>query len=217
MASSDQTSRKYLVLKPEEASLLDLFHILFSGEIESRKFVKCLKVKEKFLERRGIIFFSVVVQKVLQFTAKPMSWFGSKFELWLNLVSSNNNFGVLLLNLVQCKMIMPDRESATFLSVVGYLDKRVELDRSIKPGDGRYYGALSAMASKIAYENKAFIKTIVEDHWKMELLGAYDFWNGYQQKSTTQAFMFHDKNVDPDMIVVAFRGTEIFDAGCMVY
>lgn len=34
----------------------------------------------------------------------------------------------------------------------------------------------------------------------------------YQQTLSTQGFMFHDKNTDPDMIVVAFRGTEPFHA-----
>lgn len=34
----------------------------------------------------------------------------------------------------------------------------------------------------------------------------------YQQQSTTQAFVFRDTNTDPDLIVVAFRGTEPFDA-----
>lgn len=34
----------------------------------------------------------------------------------------------------------------------------------------------------------------------------------FQRKCTTQGFMFHDKTADPDVIVIAFRGTELFDA-----
>ncbi|MCD7460602.1 hypothetical protein HAX54_043879 [Datura stramonium] len=34
----------------------------------------------------------------------------------------------------------------------------------------------------------------------------------YQQKATTQAFVLQDKNVDPELIVVAFRGTEFFSS-----
>lgn len=34
----------------------------------------------------------------------------------------------------------------------------------------------------------------------------------YQKKATTQAFILREKNVDSEMIIVAFRGTECFDA-----
>lgn len=34
----------------------------------------------------------------------------------------------------------------------------------------------------------------------------------YQEKATTQAYLFQDKEVEPDLVVVAFRGTETFDA-----
>lgn len=34
----------------------------------------------------------------------------------------------------------------------------------------------------------------------------------YQEKATTQAFMCRDQNADHDLIVVAFRGTETFNA-----
>ncbi|KAI3452017.1 hypothetical protein Pfo_008682 [Paulownia fortunei] len=69
------------------------------------------------------------------------------------------------------------------------------------------------MASKLAYENKEFIQVTVEKRWKMELLGRpYNFWDERYQRDTTQAFMFHDKNANPDMIFVAFRGTEPFNA-----
>ncbi|KAF8015592.1 hypothetical protein BT93_H1187 [Corymbia citriodora subsp. variegata] len=103
---------------------------------------------------------------------------------------------------------MPCRESGSFLSFPGNWDKRVELDKSIRPGDSEYYAALSIMASKASYENEAYLRTTVTHHWQMEFLGFYNFWNDYQGKATTQAFMLRDH----DTIMVAFRGTEPFDA-----
>lgn len=61
----------------------------------------------------------------------------------------------------------PEETSPKFLSFIGNLDKRVELDSNIKYGDPKYYAALSMMASKASYENKAYIQTVVTDHWKV--------------------------------------------------
>lgn len=64
----------------------------------------------------------------------------------------------------------PDPQSATYRSVVGHLDVRLDLDKLIKHGDGRYNAALSMMASKLAYENQAFVHRTVKDHWNVSLL-----------------------------------------------
>ncbi|RVX21184.1 hypothetical protein CK203_001779 [Vitis vinifera] len=239
MATGDcnkEFSTDYILLEPEKLNFYELIRILFPGDIEKRKFVDCLEGAESNFERRWIIFISISAQKFLQFVAKPLSWFGSAFETGLNLSSTNGGFGMLLLNCLRaqtswfflnnCIHILyfkhiqgqggniqwPDKTSPTFSSFNGHLDKRVELDESIKPGDSKYYAALTMMSSKISYENKAFIKTTVEDEWKMEFLGSFDFWNDYQDKATTQAFILHDKTVDSDTIIVTFRGTETFDA-----
>lgn len=58
--------------------------------------------------------------------------------------------------------------SVSFVSIIGHLDSRVDLDCSIKPGTNKYFAALSAMASKLAYENDQYIKLIVEKIWKVE-------------------------------------------------
>jgi hypothetical protein len=60
-----------------------------------------------------------------------------------------------------------DTNSADYVSIIGHIDNRVELDRSIQRGDPKYNVALSMMASKAAYENKAFIRDTVENHWKV--------------------------------------------------
>ena len=60
-----------------------------------------------------------------------------------------------------------DRSSAKFTSVVGNIDKRVELDKNIRPGNPKYNASLAMMASKLAYENEAFGQATVEDQWRV--------------------------------------------------
>ncbi|CAK7337685.1 unnamed protein product [Dovyalis caffra] len=212
MACDKGFSSSYMLLKPEEVALFDLINVLFSTDIEKRKFVDSAELKEENFDRRWLIFISVIVQKLLQFFSKPMSIIGSLMEKWLNLLSINRGFGRLLLNTIHGKVVIPEKTSASFVSFTGNYDLRTELDRNIKHGDPRYNAALSMMASKVSYENKEYLKTIVKDHWEMELLGSYDYWNDYQDKATTQAFVLRDKTDDHDTVVLAFRGTEPFDA-----
>ncbi|GKU98949.1 hypothetical protein SLEP1_g11883 [Rubroshorea leprosula] len=210
-------SSNYMLLKPNELKFMDLFHILFSSDIQKGKFMDCshsspTREVDSF-RHRWIIFISIVAQKFLMFMAKPIAGMGWLLEKWLNLLHSNGNFGRLLVNLVRGNVESPDKEGENFISFIGNLDRRVELDRSIKHEDGsRYYAALAMMASKASYENKAYIQKTVTHHWKMEFLEFFDYWNDFQEKATTQAFLLHDKNNDHDTIVVAFRGTEPFDA-----
>lgn len=75
-------------------------------------------------------------------------------------------------------MVKPDKESATFISFIGNLDKRVKLDSGIKHGDARYFATLSMMASKAVYENRAYIETTVKDHWKVEQ-NYHNFFNNH--------------------------------------
>ncbi|CAA3006050.1 uncharacterized LOC8262908 [Olea europaea subsp. europaea] len=215
----------YMLLKPEEAGLIDVFRILFSDDIGKRKFIDCPEGKrpEPF-KRRLLIFVSILVQKLLLAVEKPMAWFGSLVEQWLNLLSSNGSLSSLILNFVRGKVIYPKKTATSFKSIIGNVDNRRELDDKIKRGDKRYDAALSMMAAKVSYENKGlhliYGHGILEDYCtsnsflsffsiQMDFLGSYYFWNDYQEKATTQAFMFNDQN---DKIAVAFRGTEPFDA-----
>ena len=70
------------------------------------------------------------------------------------------------------KMVRPERSSATFRSVVGSLDTRQDLDKSINHEDTKYKGLLSIMAAKLSYENEAFAKTTVENHWNVSFMVA---------------------------------------------
>ena len=56
------------------------------------------------------------------------------------------------------------------------IDTRFELDNTIKPGDNKYKASLSMMAAKISYENEAFIKTKIKEHWKV----CFSIWGNRQ-------------------------------------
>ncbi|TXG52424.1 hypothetical protein EZV62_021593 [Acer yangbiense] len=216
MASDEEhLCQKYLFLKPKEATLFDLIRLLYSSNLEETRFVEFSDQADRHINnfrRRWLIFISVVAQKVLLFMRIPLAIVGYVLELCLNLLSSNGGFLGLLFNLFTVKVVKPDRLSEKFMSVVGFADKRVELDRKIQPNNRKYYSSLSLMAAKLSYENQAFIKSIVKDHWQMELLGSYDFWNDYQKRFSTQALLLQDTRANPNVIVVAFRGTSPFDA-----
>ncbi|KAH6823396.1 alpha/beta-Hydrolases superfamily protein [Perilla frutescens var. hirtella] len=199
----------YMLLNPEDAGFADVVKILFSGDISKRKFIDCSDGTHEPLGRRWIIFISILAQKFLQAAAKPLAGFGYGVEYWLNLLSANGGFCGLITNSFKGKIVELDSTSASFRSFLGHVDKRLELDPTIGSGDERYYAALSVMASKASYENKECVESIVKDHWKMDFVGFYDFHNDYQGKATTQAFIMDDKK---DTIIVAFRGTEPFDA-----
>ncbi|XP_024184559.1 triacylglycerol lipase OBL1 [Rosa chinensis] len=204
-------TQNYLVLKPNKAGPIKLVQFLWAGYIVEGEdaMILCPTGEEENLKRKWLISFILLLQMILLWIAKPMRNFGLVFEWFLNLPSSKRNWLELSLDLLTGD-IKKEKDSASFISTVGHTDKRVKLDSSISRLDVRYRRALSAMAAKIAYENQAFIETTVKNHWKMKLIKFFDFYNYYQGRHTTQAFMLHDP-VD-QLIVVAFRGTEFFDA-----
>ncbi|KAL6227362.1 hypothetical protein ACLB2K_001320 [Fragaria x ananassa] len=211
MTSPFKFTRNYLVLRPDKAGPIKLVQFLWSGYIAEGEdaMILCAQGEEENLKRKWLISLTLLLQMILLWIAKPMRNFGLAFEWFLNLPSSNRAWLQLSLDLLTGDL-KKEKESASFISTVGHTDKRVKLDSSISREDVRYKRALSAMAAKIAYENEAFIRDTVTNKWQMDLIKFYDFYNYYQEKNTTQAFMLHDP-VD-ELIVVAFRGTEFFDA-----
>ncbi|XP_050208645.1 triacylglycerol lipase OBL1-like [Mercurialis annua] len=202
-----------LLLDPEEASFSDLLYLLFSSDIKSRRFVECPE-EHKFrnFSDRWLIFISIIFQKIFLYIRNPLARIGHALETWLNLVAINGGIFLLLIKFLRGNMVRIDRSAVNFRSLIGNLDQRVEMDGNIKPGNRKYKSHLALMASKLSYENEACIKSVVTDHWRMEFLGFYNFWNEYQKKPSTQAFILEDKKTDPNLIVIAFRGTEPFDA-----
>uniref|UniRef100_A0A7N0TFS5 Fungal lipase-type domain-containing protein n=1 Tax=Kalanchoe fedtschenkoi TaxID=63787 RepID=A0A7N0TFS5_KALFE len=91
----------YMLLDPAKLSVMDLYHILFSSDIENRHSVDSSAAREDDINRRWIIFISMVAQKILQLVSKPLSKFGSGIEYWINLVSSNGSLLKLVINFVR--------------------------------------------------------------------------------------------------------------------
>ncbi|KAL2931769.1 putative feruloyl esterase A [Bienertia sinuspersici] len=204
--------KDYLLLKPEETSFSDLLLFLVYNE---RKLVDCpSKFQEdvRKLNYRWIVVISALMMKLLQLMKTPMEYIGYLIETLMNLITNYGGLFNLLLNFIKGKVVMPNKSSEKYRSMIALLDNRVDLDPKIQPGHANYEASLSWMAAKLSYENSAFTKNVVENHWKMQLIDTYNFRNDMHKNNSTQAFMLRDTSKDKDLIVVAFRGTSPFDA-----
>ena len=125
MASScdKRFSSSYMLLNPEEVRFFDLIHILFSSDIEKRKFVDCSEgtgTDENF-KRRWLIFVSILAQKFLLFVAKPLAFVGSVIEMWLNLVSINRSFFALFKNVLRGQSSLCSFFSSLFTGSLAFM------------------------------------------------------------------------------------------------
>ncbi|KAJ6827423.1 uncharacterized protein M6B38_368230 [Iris pallida] len=203
------TFRDYLVLKPEETTNEELFRLLRDGNIGAIESIGCpdgTVVDDD--KRRRMIFISIVLQKIILSVAKPGGT--TNMMVLMNLLAEHG-IPKLIWDHFTGQLKMPDPNSMDFKSPFAFIDTRVKLEKNIKPGDSAYYAHLSVMASKLAYENEARIKSIVRGYWDMEFLGFYNCWEDFQDSFCTQAFMMSDKPVesgDAELVVVAFRGTD---------
>ncbi|KAL6844102.1 hypothetical protein ACP4OV_025775 [Aristida adscensionis] len=196
-------SNDYMVLRPDRAGPVELLHLLVSPKVGRNRAVDCFTSTEvRSFGRRLAIVLNLLQQILLLSLAGPLAKLGAAVELLLNLLD----------NVLHGRMEFPDKSSATYRSLTGLIDRRVDLDRSIKPTDSRHDAALCVMASKLAYENEAFIRNVVTRNWQMEFVRFYNCWNEFQNAYTAQAFVACDKAADAEVIVVAFRGTRPFDA-----
>ncbi|CAI8588873.1 unnamed protein product [Vicia faba] len=203
----------YMILNPEDAHFFDIIHVLFSRNIGHRKFVDSNAEGdvEGSFRGRWLIFISIVLQKFLMFIAKPLAKLGTCVEMLVNLIALNGGIIMIIINFLSGHLKIPDPKSHTYLSFIGNLDTRIKTD-ILKHEDCKYYVSLAMMASKACYENEAYLKSIIAHEWKMEFVGFFDCWNEYQGRATTQILILLDKSKDRDTYVVAFRGTEPFDA-----
>ncbi|GAB2256383.1 hypothetical protein Droror1_Dr00010161 [Drosera rotundifolia] len=237
-AEEHSFSSDYLLLRASEASLLDLIRLIRGhGSVKGRKFlerryrVDGSELRDE-LNSRLLVLVSVVGQMVLLWLKKPMTLVGYLVETWLNLVICNGGFIKLLINFVTGKAVRPDAEGAAFRTMIGNLDTRLNLDPIISCNNHICYDChvqhdnnhdaggkhcnitafICIMAAKLSYENSATIHVVVEDRWKMKLLGSFTFWNDFTGKLCAKAMMMQKSTMDKDLIVVSFKGTAPFDA-----
>ncbi|KAG6591383.1 Lipase, partial [Cucurbita argyrosperma subsp. sororia] len=204
-SKQNEFSEDYLILKPKEASLVDVFlFILPLGSRRIRSLIDCPDAKEESyssFKARCTIFVSILVQKFLLALAAPLL----TLRAFLSVIQP------LFFNYMIGKGEFYTRSDSG--PEVRCRDWQIE-----DPDDKgfKYYGALTMMASQLAYEDytasPSVVHSVVNGCWQMTLLGCFNFWNDFQNKATTGAFMFQNTAKDPNVTVVAFRGTSVFEA-----
>lgn len=100
--NDDQNSQiNYLELKPRGANILGILRVLSSDDYteECKGFIKSVEAKEDIAERRGVVFVSMLAQKLLQYIDKPLSLLGSGVEMSLNILCNTTNFQIFFKNL----------------------------------------------------------------------------------------------------------------------
>ncbi|KAH6758155.1 alpha/beta-Hydrolases superfamily protein [Perilla frutescens var. frutescens] len=233
-----ETLNDFLIVSDENGGILDLARFLvFNDQERGAKFLEtcdngCGSLQEKLLDlgddhdHRWVIVVSILVRKIIKVFGKPMEWTGYVLEFFLNLLSLNGNFLGLMCRILHGTVVMPKRDSETFISAIGHLDGRLDLckiEKLSKDDDfekktwevemgHRALMDLCMMTSKLAYENAKVVRNIVQLHWKMHFVDFYNCWNDYQKQHSTQVFIMCDEPEDANLIVISFRGTELFDA-----
>ncbi|XP_058786993.1 triacylglycerol lipase OBL1-like [Vicia villosa] len=204
------SATNFLFLQHKNIGFFQLFQAYFGTKpLHTQNFIQSHDVVED--EYQCLVFLSILLQKLLHLGYYPLRFLGGTIEIFLNVTCGNCNIFEIIWNFLQGKELV-DANRADFVSIIGHIDKRVDLDKNIKRDDPKYNAALSMMASKVSYENEAFIRETVEKHWKMEVAAIGNYWNDYEGEPSTQAFILLDKSDNQDTYIVTFRGTELFDA-----
>nr|XP_043618098.1 triacylglycerol lipase OBL1 [Erigeron canadensis] len=228
----NKEEEEYLIVDPGKGRIRDVLRYgILGNKASGAKFIETNSTSlsgDEVLggggDHRWVITVSIIMMKLIKVFGKPMEWTGHLVDFLLNFLSLNSSpnhtFLALLSNLLQGNIVLPERGSATFISTIGHIDGRINLNfvddvqniGHLLEAGNRALMDLSMMASKLAYENPIVITNVVNLHWKMHFIDFYNCWNDYQKERSTQVFIFCDKPKDANLIVVSFRGTEPFDA-----
>lgn len=102
MDSEPPLYKDYLLLKPKEASVLELGCLLCSSNITNRRFIDCSEgVEIREFGQRWYLLISVVAQKVLVALEPFLKIVGDMLELWLNRIASNGGIIRLFFNILR--------------------------------------------------------------------------------------------------------------------
>ncbi|KAJ6342397.1 hypothetical protein OIU78_010343 [Salix suchowensis] len=230
---SEGSIANYLIVRPEKGGMLDLLRYLaWADKGSGERFLESSKegnMGKEAADHRWIILVSVIVRKIISLFGKPMEYTGFVVDFFLNFLFQNGGIMGLFLNFLQGKVVIPQRDTETFISSIGHLDGRIDLYRAGTLLEQIYHSGsaeqtiteekwnrahmdLCIMASKLAYENAEVVQSVVAHHWKMHFVDFYNCWNDFQKEMSTQVFILCDKPKDANLILISFRGTEPFDA-----
>ncbi|KAM1219116.1 hypothetical protein ACFX14_046305 [Malus domestica] len=174
-------------------------------------------------EHRWGMAVTVVVSKIITLFWKPMELAGFLLDFLLNFVFQNGYSFGLLYNLLQGKVMVPQRDTKTFIRIFGHLDGRVDLRKgedlakdivaSISEGTSVKLGNptlmdLCIMASKLAYENDKFRFEL--PMMQMHFVDFCSCWNDFRKQMSTNLFILCDKPKDANLILISFQGREPF-------
>lgn len=105
MAGGNGNRMRYLIVKPENGGIVDLFRFLvWNNRVCASKFVESSDDDVDDLtswpkDHRWVIIVSIVMRKLIAVFGKPMEWAGYLFEFFLNLLSLNgDNLFALIYN-----------------------------------------------------------------------------------------------------------------------
>ncbi|KAJ7527823.1 hypothetical protein O6H91_16G073000 [Diphasiastrum complanatum] len=178
---------------------------------------------------------SVFVMLVLESFHNRLQALGEIVEKYLNIIDVNGGLSniiyMILTGTGNAIISAPKPGSSNYLSAIGQLDWRTQLDRTIAiQHGGREIGGINhkffpdnsvpepvlmaelcIMSSKLAYENPETVKGIVTGTWNMNFVAQYNCWIEPQRVDATKVFLATDRQEEARVIVVAFRGTDPFN------
>uniref|UniRef100_A0ACD6A4K4 Uncharacterized protein n=1 Tax=Avena sativa TaxID=4498 RepID=A0ACD6A4K4_AVESA len=216
-----------LIMRPEKARFVDILSLmLLRKPVTSYPFVDAGDQTAATGITPGdlLVALTQLIQKLLDATYYPAKWIGAALEFLLNFITLNGGLLGIIWNIITRKLMVPlNRDVPNFLTMVALVDGRTELKQNptaaavnmlnLQVGSHEWQRLLevTVMAAKIAYENAAYIENVVSNVWKFNFVGHYNCWNKFLQLDATQAFVATDRAKNADMVLVSFRGTQVFD------
>lgn len=126
----------FMELRPEKGGARDLFHLLWSPEVDENAAVDCpagTQIAEA--RRRWAVFVSLVAQMLLLWAKRPVAMLGRAAEYWMNLLNENGGGVLMLLTnalqgtyVVLYLMVSPRTDGRTPRTYYCFLDFRIHLD-----------------------------------------------------------------------------------------